>query len=68
MAGCSITVRQTKSGPRYHVRYRTGGRATQVTHAGSFKTLGEAILRRGVILDELAAGRDPKRMLAQLRE
>lgn len=59
MAGCSITIRQTKSGPRYHVRYRTGGRATPVIHAGSFKTLGEAVIRRGLILDELAAARDP---------
>jgi integrase len=54
-----ITTRRTKSGPRYVVRYRLGGRAYPIVHAGSFKTLREAKKRRDFVAGELAAGRNP---------
>ena len=60
MAGsASITRRKTKSGLRYAVRYRRGGRLFPGLHGGSFKTQREARERRDLILGELAAGRDP---------
>jgi hypothetical protein len=68
MSGCSITIRHRRDGPRYVVRYRIGGRDTPLTHAGSFKTLGEATLRRGLILDELAMGRNPALILRSLQD
>lgn len=36
MASASITVRTTKTGRRFVVRYRLGGRAYPVEHGGSF--------------------------------
>ena len=39
MPTLTITTRKTKDGPRYHVRYRLGGRAWPIQHAGSFRTL-----------------------------
>ena len=39
MASLTITTRKTKSGSRYVVRYRLGGRAYSIVHGGSFKTL-----------------------------
>jgi hypothetical protein len=45
------------------VRYRLGGRAYAVQHGGSFKTQAEAKARAGLIAGELAAGRDPRRLL-----
>ena len=42
MASLVITTRRTQSGPRYVVRYRLGGRAYPIVHAGSFRTLKEA--------------------------
>jgi integrase len=59
MASASITRRETKAGPRFHVRYRLGGRYTPVQHGGSFPTLREARIRRDWIGGELAAGRVP---------
>ena len=35
MATITITTRRTASGPRFVVRYRLGGRAYPVVHAGS---------------------------------
>jgi integrase len=59
MASASITVRATKSGNRYVVRYRLGGRAYPIQHGGSFQTMREARARRDLIAGELAAGRNP---------
>jgi hypothetical protein len=59
MASALITTRQTKSGSRYVVRYRLGGRAYPLVHGGSFRTLKEARARRDVVAGEIAAGRNP---------
>jgi integrase len=59
----SITVRTGKSGRRFVVRYRRGGRYFPILHGGSFKSLKEARARRDFIAGELAAGRDPAETL-----
>lgn len=59
-----ITRRQTKSGSRYVVRFRLGGRETQPLHAGSFKTRKEAEARARWVSGELAAMRVPDVRLA----
>lgn len=59
MASLTITTRHAKDGPRYAVRYRLGGRAYPIVHAGSFKTLKEAKARRDLIAGEIARGRNP---------
>jgi integrase len=66
MPSLTITTRRTRSGPRYVVRYRLGGRAYPVEHGGSFKTLREAKARRDLIGGELAAGRNPRLLLDAL--
>jgi integrase len=67
MASVSITVRTTRSGVRrFVVRYRLGGRAYPVQHAGSFATHREARTRRDLIAGELAAGRNPADLLRTL--
>lgn len=63
VASASITVRKTKSGKRYAVRYRLGGRAYPIVHGGSFGTMKEARARRDLIAGELAAGRNPAAVL-----
>lgn len=63
MPSLTITTRKTKSGPRYVVRFRLGGRAYPVEHGGSFKTLKEAKARRDLIGGEIAAGRNPRLLL-----
>jgi hypothetical protein len=68
MPSLTITTRRTKSGPRYVVRYRLGGRAYPVEHGGSFKTLREAKARRDLIGGELAAGRNPALALRAMVE
>lgn len=68
MASALITTRRTKSGPRYIVRYRLGGRAYPLVHAGSFLTLREAKTRRDLIAGELAAGRNPADLLRAMVE
>ena len=68
MASASITVRTTKSGKRYVVRYRLGGRAYPIQHGGSFRTMKEARARRDLIAGELAAGRNPAGVLRALSE
>jgi hypothetical protein len=60
MASVSVTRRKTRSGPRYVVRYRLGGRAYPLVHGGSFKTQKEARARRDYIAGELSAGRNPQ--------
>ena len=59
MSSLVITTRRTKSGPRYVVRYRLGGRTYPIVHAGSFKTLKEAKARRDFVAGEIASGRNP---------
>ena len=66
MASVNITVRETKSGKSYAVRYRLGGRAYPIVHAGSFRTLKEAKTRRDFVAGELAAGRHPAEVLAAM--
>jgi integrase len=68
MPSLTITTRQTKSGPRYVVRYRLGGRAYPIVQAGSFKTLKEARTRRDLVAGELAAGRNPADLLRAMVE
>jgi integrase len=63
-----ITTRKRASGNRYVVRYRRGGRYTPVVHAGSFKTMREARLRKDFVAGELAAGRDPAIALRALTQ
>jgi integrase len=68
MASASIAVRTTKRrGRRYHVRYRCGGRDYPLVHAGTFTTIREAKIRRDLVAGELAAGRNPSLLLAELR-
>jgi integrase len=59
----SITTRKTKSGRRFVVRFRLGGRSYPIEHGGSFKTLREARARRDLIAGELANGRNPRDLL-----
>ncbi len=67
MSSCYVTVRTTASGKkRYVVRYRLGGRETRLLHGGSFVTRRDAQARVDLIRGELAAGRDPRTLLAAL--
>jgi integrase len=60
MPSAFITTRTTKGGGRrYVVRFRLGGRAYPIEHAGSFPTMKEARARRDFVAGELAAGRNP---------
>jgi integrase len=68
MASAVITTRTTKSGKRFVVRYRCGGRAYPIQHGGSFKTLREARARRDLLAGELAAGRNPAILLHAMTE
>jgi integrase len=65
--GVYITPRNTKSGRRFIVRYRMGGRGFPLHHAGSFLTQREAKIRRDLIAGEMAAGRNPQDKLQELR-
>jgi integrase len=65
MPSAFITRRSTKSGPRYVVRYRLGGRYWPIQHGGSFRKMKEATIRRDLIAGELAAGRNPAQLLEQ---
>ena len=48
------------------MRFRLGGRAYPLVHAGSFTTLREARARRDLIGGEIAAGRNPRLLLDTL--
>lgn len=62
-----IRSRTLADGSRRHdVQYRRGGRGYRLEHAGTFPTLREATIRRQVVADWLAAGKDPKVELAML--
>ena len=66
MATVTITTRQRTNGPRYVVRYRLGGRAYPILHAGTFKTLKDAKARRDLVAGEIAHGRNPADLLAAM--
>jgi integrase len=68
VASAPITLRKTQSGRRYVVRFRLGGRAYPLVHAGSFRTLKEARARQALVLGELAAGRKPQGVLQGITE
>jgi integrase len=68
VASLAITTRQTHSGARYVVRYRLGGRAYPLVHAGSFRTLKEAKTRRDLVAGEIAAGRKPADLLRAITD
>lgn len=63
MSPVYIKTRTAKSGKRYLVYWRRGGRAFKEFYGGSFKTMKEAKLRRDLIAGELAHGRDPNVIL-----
>jgi integrase len=62
-----IKTRTTKSGKRYVVYYRRGGRQFPLEYGGSFPLQKHAIARRDLIAGEIAAGRDPRLKLAELK-
>ncbi len=66
MSPAHIRTRSTQSGRRFDVRFRFGGRGYAVQHAGTFRTLKEARTRRDLVAGELAAGRDPRVLIAEL--
>jgi integrase len=68
MPSLTITTRTAKDGPRYVVRYRLGGRAYPIVHAGSFKTLKDAKKRRDLVAGEIASGRNPALLLRAMTE
>jgi integrase len=68
MPSLTITTRKAKDGPRYAVRYRLGGRAYPLVHAGSFTRLKDAKTRRDLVAGEIAAGRNPAELLRAMRE
>lgn len=68
MATLTITRRHTSAGLRYAVRYRLGGRAYPIEHAGTFKVLKEAKIRRDLVGGEIAAGRNPRDLLRAILE
>lgn len=67
MSPVYIKTRTVKTGKRYVVYWRRGGRSFPELYAGSFKTMKDARARRDLIGGELAAGRDPAILLARLK-
>jgi integrase len=68
MSPVYIKTRIGKTGKRYVVYYRRGGRGFPEEYAGSFKTMKEARTRRDLIAGEIAGGRDPRAVLDALRQ
>lgn len=68
MTGVYIKTRTAKSGKRFLVYYRRGGRGFPEEYGGSFTTSKEAKIRRDLIAGELAAGRDPRILLDQVKK
>lgn len=66
MATVTIRSRGTRSRPSYHVRYRLGGRAYPLEYGGAFRTMRDARVRRDLIAAEIAAGRNPRALLAAM--
>lgn len=68
MASCHIRARTLPTGERrFVVRYRRGGRGYKVEHGGSFATLKAAKIRQTLIVEWLAAGRNPRDEIELLR-
>lgn len=63
-----IITRATRSGKRYIVRYRRGGRGYRLEHGGSFRRQELAKERERLIGGWLAVGLDPKEELAKLTD
>jgi integrase len=61
-----VVTRSTKSGKRYIVRYRRGGRGYRLEHGGSFRRHELAKERERLIGGWLALGLDPKAELTKL--
>jgi hypothetical protein len=61
----SVRIR-SKSG-KYAVLYRRGGRGYAEEWAGSFKTKKEATIRAAFVQMELAANRDPRMALEEMK-
>ena len=59
MASVWIRTRQVKSGVRYRVEYRPGGRDTKVRFGGAYRTKRLATIRAAAIEHELAGLRMP---------
>lgn len=59
MASAHVKKVQRKSGTRWIVRYRPGGRSSPTRHAGTFKTAKLAGDRLDVVLSALARGEEP---------
>lgn len=67
VASVHIRTRTLPDGSRRHdVRYRRGGRGYRVEHAGTFKTVKEATIRRTLVAGWLAAGLNPRLELARI--
>lgn len=67
MSPVRIVTRTVKSGKRFIVYYRRGGRGWPDEYGGSFRTQKEAKIRRDLIAGELAAARDPRALIEQIR-
>lgn len=48
------------------MQYRRGGRGYKLEHAGTFRTMREALIRKSLVEDWLAAGKNPRRELRAL--
>lgn len=59
MASAHVKKVQTRTGTRWIVRYRPGGRSSPTRHAGSFKTAKLADTRLEAVLKALAEGHEP---------
>jgi len=59
MPSAWIAKRKTKTGIRYRVMWRGGGRESAPRYGGSFGTMREANARRSWIVGEFAAMRIP---------
>lgn len=66
MSPVHIKTRVTKSGKRYLVYYRRGGRDFKMRYAGSFRLKADATMRRDLVGGWIAAGLDPVLELARL--
>lgn len=59
MSSVHICTRVIRSGVRFIVRYRMGGRGFLLKHAGSFTSMSEAERTRDVIAAKIAGGQWP---------
>jgi hypothetical protein len=59
MPSAWVKRRHGKTGVRFRVEYRVGGRESSARYAGSFTTKREALARKAWVLGELAAMRVP---------